>query len=156
MRTEADVVEFSQQAAVTNPAAHFTRFFQGDNPDELRQQAQAVIAVLAADQGAEWSVSFADLAGGGEGHVFVLMVEFANNADAGVSAGSLLAPDARATGLLASQTTALQNAARGNLQAEIDSFGAGDQEEVAQTMLAGCSSGHRVGNVTWSEFSEGG
>jgi hypothetical protein len=110
---------------------------QSADPVDLKTQVMAAIAVLLNDDIA-WEIAFVDLAGGGDGHTFVFMMEIVNPAEFEHADGqSLIAFDM--ANWLASEQEALTIVDNAALAASV----VGQEAAIFQTMVAGACKGTR-------------
>lgn len=124
-----------------------------DKPADFEAQFRAFRDELFAlnQAGEAWFLSFIEFAGGGDGHTFTMIVEFGNNAAAGVSAsGAQIIPDELPDIIcyVAAdvEDLAIQQAdAVARLPITVPpGAGAFDNISLEQTWLVGASKGNRV------------
>lgn len=147
-------ITYGTSGVALDETASRTLFIESADPVDLNKRIQEALAVLAADQGAQWFLVFADLAGGGAGHTFTFWAELANGEaftdfDGGV-------PLVGGTALevltwMAAQSEALE---RANIAALAGFFAAtpGGEAVVTQSLFAGASQGTRFTGQYLGEF----
>jgi hypothetical protein len=137
MRTVSQSIDTVPQ---DNPAATSIHYVESADAADLQAKAQAVID----SQASALTLSFIDIAGGGDGHTFVMRLHFVNT----VTGSGIGVPVEIANIFVyeASQAVALQEARRA-LQAQLavlfDTLSQGSQLFVMQTVLAGAQKGTR-------------
>jgi hypothetical protein len=66
---------YTSSSDITGPLSE-TRVIESADPEDMETQVAGVIAEFAARTDPAWSITHLDLAGGGDGHAFVCVMEF--------------------------------------------------------------------------------
>jgi len=130
-------------------AGQRTDYLQSSSMTVLLARFQALTAELDAQPGTDWTLIFANLAGGGNGAEFVLELRWADELADGVTAEGIDTVVLQSFGAMAAQSAANKANFDAALAAyQVQSEAAGSEEvEMNQTLLAGASQGARVADL---------